>query len=59
MDRAEGKYIVYLCADDIFTNSQVVSDIVKQFNEGDPEIGVIGRFFYFFMDGYNGSHWSL
>lgn len=54
MRLAQGKYVVYLCADDVFTNSQVVSDIARIFNHS-PNIGVITRYFYQFMDGYPGA----
>jgi len=50
MDQARGKYIVYLCGDDIFADKNVVSDVAKVFNNK-SDIGVIGRYFYFFMDG--------
>ena len=55
MNQARGKYVVYICADDLFTHPSVVSDIVNQFDNGDPAIGVISRFFYFFMDGHDGA----
>lgn len=55
MNEARGKYVVYLCGDDLFANNKVVSDIVNQFNKGDQAIGVIGRFYYFFMDGHPGA----
>ena len=54
MRKAKGKYIVYLCDDDYFTNNEVVGDIVKIFDNS-PDIGVIGRYFYFFMDGKKGA----
>lgn len=49
MNEAKGKYVVYLCADDIFVDNKVLSDVVKQFDLGDPAIGVIGRYLYYFM----------
>lgn len=55
MDEAQGKYIVYLCGDDVFTCPQVVGDIVAQFDKGDSDIGVIGRHYYYFRDGYEGA----
>lgn len=54
MARAKGKYIVYLCADDVFADPMVCTDIVRQFDKGDPAIGVIGRTYYEFMDGKEG-----
>jgi glycosyltransferase involved in cell wall biosynthesis len=53
MKLAKGKIVVYLCADDIFTNDYVVSDIITKFKE-DPRVGVIGHYFYQFLD--NASH---
>lgn len=50
MDEARGKYVVYLCSDDLFANDYVVKDIVKQFDNGDPGLGIIGRSYYEFMD---------
>jgi glycosyltransferase involved in cell wall biosynthesis len=55
MQSAKGKYIVYLCADDLFVDNNVVSDIVRQFDTGDPKIGIIGRQYYEFMDGIPGA----
>jgi glycosyltransferase involved in cell wall biosynthesis len=54
MEKAKGKYVVYLCSDDVFTNPKVLGDIVSIFDKN-PDIGVIGRYFYFFMDGYPGA----
>jgi len=54
MNEAYGKYVVYMCADDLFTNSLVVSDIVKIFDE-QPAIGVIDRTYYQFLNGYPGA----
>lgn len=55
MQEAKGKYIVYLCGDDIFINSKVVGDIVRQFDNGDSDIGVIGRYCYYFNHGHDGA----
>lgn len=55
MNEAKGKYVVYLCADDVFTHPKVVTDIVNQFDRGDPAIGVLGRYYYYFRDGYDGA----
>lgn len=54
MEYAEGEYIIYLCGDDFFTCNQVVGDMVKIFDEN-PKVGVIGRRYYQFMDGYAGA----
>lgn len=50
----ETKYIIFLCADDIFTDPNVVEDYVRQF-DAQPEVGVIGRYCYYFMDGKEGA----
>lgn len=55
MKEAKGRYIVYLCADDIFADINVISDVVHQFDKGDPAIGVLGRYYYYFMDGHEGA----
>jgi len=55
MEEAQGKYVVYLCADDIFTHPKVLTDIVNQFDKGNQDIGVIGRFGYYFYHGYKGA----
>lgn len=51
--RAHGKYVVYLCADDLFADEQVVADYVKTF-ETMKECDVLGHFFYQFIDGLPG-----
>jgi len=53
MSKSQGKYIIYLCADDLFANSKAVSDYVKIFDRM-PDIGVIGRYYYYFLDGHQG-----
>lgn len=53
MDNAEGKYVVYLCGDDQFTHEKVCNDIVHIFDTH-SDVGVIGRFYYQYMDGYDG-----
>ena len=52
--KAKGKYICYLCQDDVFVNPNVIGDIVSIFDTK-PDIGVIGRYYYFFMDGKKGA----
>jgi hypothetical protein len=42
-----------MCADDLFTNKQVISDMVKIFKE-DPAIGHVSRWYYQFVSGYRG-----
>lgn len=54
MKKAHGEYIVYLCNDDVFTDSRVVGDIAHIFLR-QPEVGVITRYFYQFIDGYPGA----
>lgn len=54
MKEARGRYVVYLCADDLFADNEVITDIVQQFDKGDPKVGVIGRQYYEFMDGHDG-----
>lgn len=54
MEEAKGKYVVYLCADDIFADDNVVSDIVKIFDSM-SSVGVIGRYYYYFYDGFDGA----
>lgn len=53
MDNAKGEFVVYLCGDDVFTNPYVCDDIVKTF-KSNKKLGVIGRFYYQFMDGHRG-----
>jgi len=55
MKEAQGKYVIYLCADDVFTDKRFAGDVVHQFDTGDSDIGVLGRYFYFFRDGYPGA----
>lgn len=54
MDTSHAKYLFYLCADDVITHPEVLSDYVKAFDEN-PRIGILGRFCYYFMDGKKGS----
>jgi glycosyltransferase involved in cell wall biosynthesis len=54
MEEAQGKYVFYLCADDLITHPSVIRDVVSIFDNR-TNIGVIGRYFYFFMDGYPGA----
>lgn len=54
MSMSQTKYIVYLCADDVFTNSQVVSDIVSVFDKN-PLVGVVTRYYYQYMNGHAGA----
>ena len=52
--KSTGEYIIILCGDDIFTHKSVVSDMVKIF-EDDPRIGIIGRYYYQYLDGHKGA----
>ena len=54
MTESTTRYIIYLCGDDLFANPYVVSDVVSIFNLH-TRIGVIGRYFYFFLDGKTGA----
>lgn len=54
IDRASGEYIVLLCGDDVFTNPHVISDIVHKF-EANKSLGVIGRYYYQYLDGFEGA----
>ena len=47
--KATGDIIVLLCADDLFADKHVLSDIVAIFDN--PEIGHVSRFYYQFVDG--------
>ena len=51
---ATGKYVVFMCSDDLFTNPKVVSDIVEIFIKN-PKVGYIGRYYYQFINGYKGA----
>lgn len=50
INEAKGKYLFFLCADDIITHPKVISDYVSIFDK-QTDVGVIGRPYYFFMDG--------
>jgi len=52
--KSNSPYIVLLCQDDIFTHPSVVSDMVKIF-EDNPRIGIIGRYYYQYLDGHKGA----
>lgn len=54
MEKAHGKYIVYLCGDDQFTNPRVCHDVVSIF-DNNSDIGVIGRYYYQYMDKLRGA----
>lgn len=54
MNEARGRYVVYLCDDDLFTHPLVCNDIVQIFDRN-PDIGVIGRFFYQYFPGHEGA----
>lgn len=48
LDNCSTRYIMYLSSDDLITHPKVVSDIVRIFDKN-TEIGIIGRYYYFFM----------
>jgi len=50
ISQAIGDIIVLLCADDVFTDRNVIADIVKLFEE-DPKVGHVTRFYHQFIDG--------
>ena len=52
--KSHGEYIVILCSDDVFTNAYVISDMVKVFEET-PKVGVIGRYYYQYLNGHEGA----
>lgn len=54
MTECSTRYILYLCADDVLTHPKVLTDIVRIF-DSNPNIGVIGRFCYYFMHGHKGA----
>jgi glycosyltransferase involved in cell wall biosynthesis len=54
INEAEGKYIVFLCSDDIFTSDRVCHDIVRIFDDH-GEFGVISRYYYQYMNGHEGA----
>ena len=54
MTECNTRYIIYLCADDIFTHPKVLNDIVHIFDSS-PDIGVVGRYYYYFMNGHKGA----
>ncbi len=52
--KSTGDYIVILCGDDVFCHPSVISDMVEIF-EDNPKVGVIGRYYYQYLDGYKGA----
>lgn len=50
MQAATGDFIVTMCADDLFTDNFVIFDYVGNFLKF-PGCGVIGRYYYQFIDG--------
>jgi glycosyltransferase involved in cell wall biosynthesis len=54
MREARGRYVIYLCSDDIFTHPLVVTDYIEIF-DAQSDIGIIGRYYYQFMNGYKGA----
>lgn len=54
VEKARGEYIILLCGDDLFTHPSVIKDMVRIF-ETHKKVGVIGRYYYQFLDGYPGA----
>lgn len=50
MNAAKGEIVVYLCGDDLFADTHVVEDLVAAF-KADPDLGVVTRSYYEFLDG--------
>lgn len=50
MDYARGDYIVLLCADDVFTDPHVLSDIAEIFKKV-PKVAHVSRYYHQFIDG--------
>lgn len=50
IDKATGDYIVLLCADDVFTDHRVLSDIAEIFNK-QPNVAHVSRYYHQFIDG--------
>lgn len=50
IELSSGEYIIFMCSDDFFTDKEVVSDVVKQFDYNN-NIGVVGRHYYQYFDG--------
>jgi len=48
--KATGDIIVLMCADDVFTDKRVISDIVEVFKTS-PQIGHVSRWYHQFLDG--------
>ena len=47
-------YIIFLCQDDVFTHKSVISDMMYIFTK-EKKVGVIGRYYYQYIDGYKGA----
>lgn len=54
MDSAAGEYVIYLCSDDLFVDNKVLRDYATLLTE-DKDIGVIGHFFYQFIENHDGA----
>jgi glycosyltransferase involved in cell wall biosynthesis len=48
IERSTGKYVMLMCADDLFTNRKVISDMVAEF-EKDEKVGYVTRWYYQFV----------
>lgn len=51
---AKSQYILFLCGDDVFTDSSVASDVIDIF-ENQKDVGVIDRPYYQFINGHKGA----
>lgn len=47
---ATGKYIIFMCSDDYFTDPNVLSDVMNIFKDN-PRVGYVGHWYYQFLDG--------
>lgn len=54
MAKATGDYIVLMCADDLFTDRNVLKDIAFVFDTC-PTVGHVSRWYHQFVDGYPGA----
>lgn len=52
INMAKGDYMVFMCADDVFTNPFVISDIAKIFQDY-SNVGFVGRYYYQFIGDKN------
>ena len=48
IEKATGEYVMLFCADDLFTDNNVIADMLTLFNNG---VGYVTRYYYQFIDG--------